>query len=1270
MKGTVWAPRFVFTRPARWGCIHHSLWRRTLALVLLGAFLAAFARVAAALASSAELKILAHPKSVRLVLEGISGTTAILEDEGPLVKLRLDPPVAVAVPPVPAAARTRLIAIESRQEGALLVLALEARTRARLTASGPPRIVVDLEENDVPPAPDDRTRTAGAAPSGSDVVAAPSLRVRSGRHPSFLRIVVEGPAIAELAVQPRDRGLSITGPPAELKRLARYLEEIGSPIAAARLTETGLMIELEPSAKVVQRMGRPDQLVFDLQTSPDVAGARSSPTAASARASGRSSVQRNHGAQTSSRSPQEPRSSAPLAGETDRRPCPPVREGQLCLLPEGDGTTTRVMLLSSPRPRAAAFSLGDTLWIVLDRPFALIGAESASVRALLGGVVRTERLPDAFILAVTLPRALTARLEPIEEGWQLFLTQQTEAPTERLLPRRAQDGRSLFLPVDGRPVLLPAQLVGSDLWALPTREVSGLSAPLRAPDLEFLASHQGYLLRPKTGDLWLRSEDGGVRIGRASGLRLAGSVFRDRRLLDHDPIPQHGPRSSEGKGEKPELGTVSPNGTTSNSEATVSPQAEPSLGAGLVSASLPAPERLSHSKPAAPLEVASVKKPLGEAGAPDPAREALPAPPSATSGGKGSEIAFGADSLAAAGSGANAEAPASSVPEPLDRGMVEALASGVLNQERGPVFAQGAVPVDKALESATVPRGTAQMAAASGNERSSAAEMGVVQGSEPLLGLLALTPLSDAELAARRTRLLEQRARAGVDAREALGRELARIALARGQALEALSFLDDPPAAAKVDADPPTHPATRALAGAAAVLASRIEPAERLLSEPGLKDDPEVALFLAVAAAMRREWSRASELLAASNQTLAHLPPALLRRLAEPVARIHLEAGRTSAVLAVVDRLLKLDPEPRERQRLRLLQAFAHQRDGALAAAELAFADAAAGPDWLLAAEARFRATVTRFERGAADLLQTLRVLEQERLMWREHPAEAEMLDRLFALQKEAGHLEGALASACARLMRHAHAHGAEALLTNARELLASGLRAEPRLDPVAALAIVRDCPQLTGADPLGVRAGKALAERLAAIGLRRVAADLLIELAARVPEGNARGELILEAALGLQAAGQGESALALLEREQTSLASRADLATRAEQLRASLQGSNSLHAAILRAQLMQARSTGDWRTVARVAEQALGLPLVSTERRAFALELVAALAALGERERLRAAADSFAAEFGNSSEGRFFRLLVSQTKNGVETLPVALQQELAALRATLGPPP
>ncbi|MDW8342151.1 MAG: hypothetical protein RMK73_11780 [Geminicoccaceae bacterium] len=1233
--------------------------------------LAALASVLApASAGAAEFRILPHPRSVRILLEGISGNTAALEVEGPVAELRVDPPVAVSVPPVPAVARERLVAAEARDGGRLFVFALGTRTRARLSAAGPDRIVLDLEASEEESPSSSALRAAD--PREANASLAPGPRIRSARHAGFFRILVEGPGAGALALRTSGNELSLAGPAALLDALAAELAKSGAPIAAARREEARLALVLLPRARLLRHAVRPERFVLDIADPARSDPARKPAASTSARNSKDSGAA--EGAKTARDEQERPRAatSAARTDTAEQRPCRAMHEGSLCLAASADGASGRLLLLAEPRPRAAAFSSGKTLWLVLDRPLAPIEPDAATIGAGLSGLaddLRIERLSDALLLALAVPDPVAARMEPIEGGWQLLLARGAGASAAAPRPRRARDSASLFLPVDGRPLALPARLLGSDLWVVPTREVSGLAEPLRTADLEFLPSHQGYLLRPRAEDLWLRAEREGVRIGRPNGLRLAPGALSEPVVALARAEPRAKAEGSAVEGNRRRHPPSPTDPARERSEPDTASAARPAEKDPPVAARGREPGRVAPNPPPRAEGASGARGDGATRGSPPsslPARSASASGPagSATPGSPSAGEAAVRDARAAAGSSPSEEASR------VEGGRSPLAPNGA---EGGRRLSSGSSAADAAPEAAPrgdeigAARGRATDAAEAEIARPTTAREEERAKTEPLVGLVGLALGSDAAVALRRSALLERRARASGETRAALGRELARLELARGNAAEALAFLDDPPAAASLEADPPEHPSARALAGVAAVLSGRAETAERLLDAPDFARDAEVAFWRAAAAARRRDWPAAASLLAASGRTFHELPPRLHVRSAEAVARIHLEAGRTSAALAVVDRALRLDPDPRERQRLRALEAFAHRREGALAQAERAFLEAASGPDRPVALEARFHATVIRYERGAAAPEATLEALERERLLWRDHPAEPEMLDRLFALEREAGRLDAALATACARLARHPGAPGAERLLERARDLFVSLVAdPQPRLDPVSALARLRGCPRLSGADERGARTARILAERLAALGLHRVAAELLVEQAAAAPEGALRAELVLEAAHRLHAAGRTDAALALLDAERTSLASDRERAARAEELRARLRAPSAPLRLDARTKLHEARRTGDPRAVARAAEDLLRSPLPAAERRAVALELVAALAALPDREALRGAAERLAVEFEGGPEARFFRHLASQAGTGAEAVPGLIEQELAAARALL----
>lgn len=1194
--------------PSRFlGCVGRL--RGLVASVVLACALAlAFGRSVAG--EPAPLRIIAHPEFARLVLPAPSARAEALELVGRTAHLRLDRPQPILVPPIPAAARSWLLAAESREAGGRLALALAPDVEARLVEPGPGRIVVDLARGGSRAEPTPGEAVPAASPSRPALEQGPPrapLRVRTGTHAGFRRVVLEGPGAGGLDLRLDAGRIEIGGARETLPPIADALRRLGPHVVAVAVEPERLRAELAPGGRAIRRTARPDQIVLDLELpsastsrSPPAGRAESSPPGAP---SAPAQATAPRGGSPAGRSRAEPSTIA-----TSPPPLPPGAcsvqraAASLCIAVDGTAEAAEVALVLEPRPGAAVLWRAGALWVVLDRVVDTVTIEPPATNGLHGLVreIRREPHPTATLLRIATAAPVAAEAEPGARGWHLRLRPMVGEPAAaegRLV--RLDDPPALAIEADASLLTLPASIFASEVSLLAARERLPGSGPRRFVDLEVLATAQGVAWRAVSDDLRVRRVGGRWVIDRPGGLRLA-------------PLTAGGAA--------PTLPPTPPAAT------------EPPLG--------PAEATVAG---------ALAEAPVLPADAPRTATAARPVPP-ATGADAPSPGPDGEPEL-----GARSGGPRPS-PTPSTAPRAPPAAVSAPSSDRSPAQPL-ATPIDRADRTlATAP----------------AAE-------EPPIGLVHLAAGGEKDQAAPSAALLDRRA-AAPEVRAAVERRLARRALAEGKAAEALALLGEPAAASDLAAEPPADRAARALAGVAAVLLDRLAAGERLLDDPRLSGDAEVALWRAIAAARAGDWPRAARALAASGRSLQSYPPTLVRRLAPLVARILVEDGKAAAALAVLDLARRYDPGPRDAARLALVEGLALLRQAARAEAEAAWRAAAEGGDPIAAIEARYR--LARLRHDGSDPGPLLAELGRQRLLWRDHPAEPEMLAGLAELLAGAEREGEALAVARELLARHPGAKPAQALAGRLQLWFAAAIEGggDRPPEPVAALRVLRAHADLLPPDEAGMGLARSLARRLAAAGLPGAAASVLVEHGLPRASRAMRGELVLEAAELRLRADDPEGALALLGAEADALSASPPLQARAELLRRAARGAGGgtplVEAAASPdlARLEAAWRQRDWAAVAEVGTALLAQAAsTDAELSRLALRVAVALAAAGRK----AEAGELIARYRPSAEaanaagigGRLFDLLASRSGLGGDALEVAaaIDGELALLRAGLG---
>lgn len=1259
-----------------------------------------------AVAAEATMRVMAHPRIVRIVLEGEDIAARHFEQTGPVARLSFSTPVHLSVPSVPAAARPWLKAAELREDGRLLALALGSEVRAQLASARPGRLVVDLEIT----AAGHNTRSrpeAGAGEAGNKM-----LRVRLTRHREHRSIVFEGEGVGNLVARSRPIGLDLFGPPTMLAKLAPMVSSLGEPILGIATEAERIVVRLPAGIVAHLRQAGPNEMAVDLVPSGQALGGRRV-EAANSRERVSSGQDRTGQATALVSNPGDstlsPAGTRKLDGRPDRAlvfvgaPCrDKASQRFLCIRGRISDEESNIWLIAAPRPRLAAFSRGDSVWIVLDSVFDetdvyLDGPESVVMTSWL----QIHSLSDATVLQLQPKKSYLPHVVSEVRGWRLLLRPDPHHTLiEEAQLARLADPPSLSIATSGRPIILPVRLIGSELVVVPTDAPAPLPEPRRLVDLELLASGQGLVWRPAVDDLEAHGDGRELVVSRPGGLNLD---LRDQEATEATGVSAGGDQRVSTAGAGPVTNTP-----------------DVVLKAGLQRAGTarrPTTAAFPPTSNGAPTSVGSTGPDSGtrvvrKTDATDLREELGPALPSPRS-------LDGASSVPALSitrtnrldrMGPIGTSTPSRVRPAADTGLSAFLETASGRWDREPAHSAGNFPDAKGhrLEAAVVEAGTL---GGSPEKHSPAVEpstkpvTGVDRGESPAtgekaarvgdtkppanraatspIGLLRRDDEPERLAARKRAELLERRARSEAGERAVLGVELARIELARGRAAEGLAFLDVASSVLDPHAEPPSDIAVRALSGVAGVLLGRPEAAERLLADRRLDGDAEAALWRGVAAGLRQDWARAARALAESGRSFQGLSPALQRRLAPIVARALLEDGRPSTALALVGRVRRLDLDHHEIQKLALVEGLAHAREGKVEEALAAFRAAGTGPDRTTSIEANYRGALFEFAAGRKTAEQASQDLERQRLGWRGHPMEAEMLDELTQLQLAAGKLDGAIATALDRRARRPDTPLPEPVARRVAESLQAVIEraAQGKGDPLAALRSLRTAPDLLPGGERGAALARALGARLARDGFPGSAASVLEDHGLPRVEGAARAELLLDIAELRLRAGETAEARATLERLESEAVRASALRTRADGLRVALgtpspalpeSGSPRLSPAQIVEAAWQAR---DWKAVIDGGERLLvDEPSVATatrsdtDKRTVLLRVAFAHAAMGDRATARTLLHKQSALLAGTPEATLAALITESVAPMGNATAVAqnLDAELAALRKGL----
>jgi hypothetical protein len=499
---------------------------------------------------------------------------------------------------------------------------------------------------------------------------------------------------------------------------------------------------------------------------------------------------------------------------------------------------------------------------------------------------------------------------------------------------------------------------------------------------------------------------------------------------------------------------------------------------------------------------------------------------------------------------------------------------------------------------------------------------------------------------------------------------LAEAMLALGFGVEARAVLD---IAAAEDPVMGATPRWAALAGAASLIAGRLDDARPALKDARLDGTDEITLWRAFLADQEGEPAAATApLFAASAGLLPSYPDALRTRLGTAAAEAMAAGGEAAAAASLLARLG--DPPS-----LALARALLAEAQGQIGDALAAYEALGAVRDRRMRYRALSRAAELALREGRIGAPEAAAKLEPLLYAWRGDAAERLLRLRAAELRGEGGDWAGALS-----LLRETEAafpeHVAEIRPRTAGAFLALFRDGAADALPAAqAVALFEESADLLPTGSAGDAVVARVAERLIALDLTTRASTMLTRLLAAQPEGGldrARtglrlaqlrlGDQDAEGALGALATSEAERMPATLAADRLLVRARATAADgRHDEALAMLRGLPG--AAEARVEIAAAK--GVWGEVvsalAELAETRLPPPDATLDepQRRLLVRFAAAAALAGDTATLASLATTRGAQMANGAFAEPFRLLTADPVGGAADLP-RLAAEVALARA------
>lgn len=311
----------------------------------------------------------------------------------------------------------------------------------------------------------------------------------------------------------------------------------------------------------------------------------------------------------------------------------------------------------------------------------------------------------------------------------------------------------------------------------------------------------------------------------------------------------------------------------------------------------------------------------------------------------------------------------------------------------------------------------------------------------------------------------------------------------------------------------------RALTGVSALLIGHLAEATFLLRDPVLNEDSEIKIWRAALESIEDQWQIAAEHWRVTSNILDKYPPRLKLDLGLMALRAAIEIDDDKMVRRGMRRLASLPLDVYDQARFDAMKALKAERSGDLERARALLTNLVESPNPKVRTLADFELAALNLKADARDV-GALASLEHSMPLWRGHPEEQDMLDRLARRHVDANALRKAL-TIWRRLIQFYPKEADSADLKKARQnafVQALSNQRQPRIHPVDVYAIYLDFIDLLPSEPEVRDVHRHLAKHLTDLDLLGEAIDVLQSLMASTGDDRERVELVAEiAALMLQ---------------------------------------------------------------------------------------------------------------------------------------------------------
>lgn len=332
--------------------------------------------------------------------------------------------------------------------------------------------------------------------------------------------------------------------------------------------------------------------------------------------------------------------------------------------------------------------------------------------------------------------------------------------------------------------------------------------------------------------------------------------------------------------------------------------------------------------------------------------------------------------------------------------------------------------------------------------------------------------------------------------------ELARFYFARGYGEESLAILNW---LAKQMPDLKAHADFVALSGAAKILAGRADEGLKELDSALFENQPEIALWQAVALAEMRDWVGAEERFVIVQPMLTSYPEPFFSRFMTLAIESALATDKSREAAEWLEFLLNnSEPEDRNEAAIEYLRGAIHAKANRYNMAEQAWTKAASMRDQLYKVRAELALIDLHIANKTLSPAKAANRLESLRFAWRGDDLEIDILHRLEQYYLQAGNIKMALNM----LSRVQSLYPDSAYVPQMQGEMAQIFRdiflgdLSKQVSPLDALTYYQQYRNLMPTGEKGIAVMRILAERLVAVDLLDQAGDILEDLARNKLQG------------------------------------------------------------------------------------------------------------------------------------------------------------------------